>query len=74
MAEETWVTEKLRYCEHAGCEVALEADSVFPADHLPDQPARVRIHRCSHSDACCDDERPACVWNGTNPNFDPFKE
>lgn len=73
MTEKSWIVEKMRYCEHAGCEVSLEVEAVYPADHLPDQPPRVMVHRCSHASTCCDD-RPACVWNGTNPNFDPFKE
>ncbi len=73
MAEKNWLTEKVRFCEHAGCDVSLEAGVVYPAEHLPDQPPRVTIHRCSQA-GCCSDDRPACVWNGTNPIYDPFAE
>jgi hypothetical protein len=71
MAEKMWISEKLQYCERAGCDVSLQAEMIFPAEHLPDQPPRVTVHRCSHGD-CCGDEKAACVWNGTNPAYDPF--
>lgn len=74
MAEKMWITEKIRFCEHAGCEVALEAETIFPAEHLPDQAPRVTVHRCSKALDCMTDEKTACVWNGTNPLFDPFEE
>jgi hypothetical protein len=72
MAEKMWISEKIQYCDHAGCDVSLEAETIFPAEHLPDQPPRVTIHRCSNAMECCNEDRSACVWNGTNPNYDPF--
>ena len=74
MAIKTWQTIRVRYCPHANCEVGLEAQVVYPADHLPEQAARVIAHRCSHAIACNLDNRPSCIWAGTNPTFDPFLE
>jgi hypothetical protein len=55
-------------------EVHLEADMVFPAESLPDQPGRVLAHRCSHGVQCNLMNKAACVWAGTNPAYDPFVE
>ncbi len=74
MVHRTWQTIKVRYCEHAGSEVEMEAELLFPADHLPDQGPRVIAHRCSRAIACNLDNRASCVWAGTNPAFDPFAE
>jgi hypothetical protein len=74
MAVKTWQTLKIKYCQHAGVEVGLEAEVVYPAEWLPDQPPRVNAHRCSHGLACNLDGRPSCIWAGTNPVFDPFLE
>ena len=74
MAVKTWETIKIRYCEHAGCEVALEAEAVYPADMLPDQPARLAAHRCSHGAACMMTGNSTCQWAGSNPAYDPFAE
>jgi len=37
MSEKTWEIIKLRYCHHVGDQVGLEAELVYPAEHLPDQ-------------------------------------
>ena len=74
MAHKTWQAIKVRYCDHAGTDVALEAQVVYPAEWLPDQPPRVTAHRCSRAIACNLDERASCVWAGTNPAYDPFAE
>lgn len=71
MAVRTWQVEKIEYCEHAGHEVALEAEVVYPADHLPDQP-RVVAHRCSSAIVCNQFDKPTCVWCGTNPDHNPL--
>jgi hypothetical protein len=52
-------------------EVALESEVLYPMDFLPDPP-RVRSHRCSLGAQCNQFAQPACIWAGTNPNFDPF--
>ena len=49
MAVKTWQTIKVRYCHHADAEVELEAQTVYPAEWLPDQPPRILAHRCSHA-------------------------
>ncbi|MFZ5809134.1 MAG: hypothetical protein ACOY16_07620 [Chloroflexota bacterium] len=72
MAQKTWEIYKMRYCTHAGCEVYLEAEVIYPAEWLPDTPPRVNAHRCSHAMLCNFDERASCVWSGTNPAVDPF--
>ncbi len=74
MAVRTWQTIKVRYCEHAGEEVGLEAELVYPAEFLPETAPRILAHRCSHAFACNLDGRPSCIWSGTNPCFDPFAE
>ena len=74
MAEKVWEKIEVIHCNHMGCEVALEAETVYPADHLPDQPARLLSHRCSKAAECMVLGKGACVWNGGNPNFDPFQK
>ncbi len=74
MAVKTWEAVKIRYCDHAGSEVALEAEKVYPSEFLSDQPARLLAHRCSRGVECSLNNQAACVWAGTNPDYDPFKE
>ena len=74
MAEKTWEVVKVHYCHHVKEEVGLEAQVVYPAEWLPDQPPRVLGHRCSEALMCNQDGRPSCIWAGTNPAVDPFKE
>ncbi len=74
MAVKTWQTVRVRFCDHAGADVSLEALVIYPAEHLPDQAPRVIAHRCSHALACNLESRPSCMWAGTNPAFDPYKE
>jgi len=74
MATKSWQSIKVRYCHHAGESVHLEAQVIYPAEWLPDQPAQVVSHRCSRALACNLDGRSSCVWAGTNPAFDPFSE
>jgi hypothetical protein len=74
MATKVWESIKVRYCEHAEDEVSLEAQVVYPSEWLPEQPPQVVSHRCSHAFACTLDNRPSCIWAGTQPAFDPFKE
>lgn len=74
MSTKTWEVIKVRYCHHAGEEVGLEAELIFPAEWMPEQAPRVNAHRCSHAFACSMDGRPSCVWAGTNPTVDPFAE
>jgi hypothetical protein len=74
MSVRVWQSVKYCFCEHAGEQVALEADLVYPADWMPESPPRVLGHRCSHGLDCNLDSRPSCVWAGTNPLVDPFRE
>jgi hypothetical protein len=74
MSEKIWETLKVQYCEHVDQTVRLQAQLVYPSEHLPDQPRRLLAHRCSHGFTCNLDGRPACVWAGTNPGYDPFRE
>lgn len=74
MAVTTWQAIKVQYCHHVKSEVELQAQTVYPAEWLPDQPPRILAHRCSHAFACNLDGRPSCVWAGTNPSYDPFLE
>ena len=72
MALRTWQVSKIKYCEHVGHEIALEAQVVFPAEHLPDPPPRVVARRCSNALACNGLEKPGCVWCGTLPDHQPI--
>ncbi len=48
MTEKTWETLKVQYCQHVDQKVGLQAQVVYPPEHLPDQPGRILAHRCSH--------------------------
>lgn len=72
MAQKTWQTLKIRYCEHADQEVSMDAEVILPAEWLPEGPPRVIAHRCSRAVDCNLDNRASCVWAGTNPGYDPF--
>ncbi len=72
MAVKVWEKVKTQYCERAGCEVSLEAETIYPADQLPDQPARLVAHRCSKAKDCMLLNEATCKWAGTNPDYDPF--
>ncbi len=74
MAVKKWVSIKVRYCHHVNRKISLQAEMIYPAEWMPDQPPRIAAHRCSHAFACNLDGRPSCVWAGTNPAFDPFIE
>ncbi|MEW6094821.1 MAG: hypothetical protein AB1531_12745 [Chloroflexota bacterium] len=73
MAQRQWEVTQVCYCEHAKQQVALEAEVLYPIDHLPDPP-RVLSHRCSHGLQCNQMEKVACKWAGTNPDIDPFRQ
>ena len=73
MAHKEWKELKVRFCEHAGDEVSLEAEVVYPAENLPDLAPRVLNHRCSQGYMCAIDNRGVCVWSGANPDYDPFQ-
>lgn len=74
MADRVWEVSKTCYCNHVDMEVALESHLVFPADFIPDQNPRVLGHRCSQGLHCNQFSQAACIWAGTNPDYDPFKE
>ena len=44
MAYRNWEVIKVSYCEHAGEEVALEAEIAYPATYLPEQAPRMFWH------------------------------
>ncbi len=72
MAEKVWKIQKQEHCDHVDDVVNLEAEVVYPADHLPDQAPRVGAHRCSRALECNLFCQPTCLWAGTNPVYDPF--
>jgi hypothetical protein len=74
VAVRNWEIVKVRYCDHVGEDVSLEAETVYPADFMPDQPARVLAHRCSMGIHCMLMNKPSCMWAGSNPAFDPFQD
>ncbi|MBN1370791.1 MAG: hypothetical protein JW987_02435 [Anaerolineaceae bacterium] len=74
MAVKVWQEIKVQYCEHAGGEVALEAEVLYPDEVMPESGPRIVAHRCSRGAECGLLEEASCVWAGTNPNYDPFAE
>jgi hypothetical protein len=72
MAFRTWEVSKIEYCEHAGHEIALETEVVYPSEHLPDLLPRVVARRCSNALVCNQMEHPVCIWSGTNPDHNPI--
>jgi len=74
VAYRNWEVVKISYCDLAGEEVFLEADIVYPATFLPEQPPRIIAHRCSRGLVCNSFSQAGCCWSGTNPGYDPFKE
>ena len=74
MAVKKWESIKVRHCERVQKEVTLDAELIYPADLLPDSAPQTVSHRCSYAYACNLDERGSCVWAGSNPVYDPFKE
>ena len=71
MAQKKWKVSKIRYCEHVGHEIKLEALVVYPAEHLPDQLPRVIANRCSNAVECNKIDKMVCAWCGTNPEIKP---
>jgi hypothetical protein len=74
LAVRVWEVSKTCFCDHIDLNVELESQRVYPAEWLPEQPARVTSHRCSHGLECNQFGQPACVWAGTNPVYDPFQK
>jgi hypothetical protein len=72
MAEKQWKIIKVRFCDHVDCEVDLEVEEVYPSEMMPDQPPRIRAHRCSRGVECSLFDKVACQWAGSNPVYDPF--
>jgi len=66
----TWQVNKIQYCEHAGHEIALETEVVFPAEQMPDQPPRILARRCSNAIECNLMDKSSCSWCGTNPGHE----
>ena len=73
MTEKKWEAIKFERCIRVGEEVELQAQVVYPADHLPDSPPRITAHRCTYGVRCNLMGKPTCVWSGTNPAYDPFE-
>ncbi len=70
MAERTWQVQRIKYCEHAGHEIAIENEVVYPAEQLPDQPPRILARRCSNAIECNMVDKASCALCGTNPDLD----
>jgi hypothetical protein len=74
MTEKQWESLKTIQCRRAGCDAVLQVELVHPAEFLPDQEARVLAHRCSRGLECSMLGMVACMWAGSNPDYDPFLE
>lgn len=73
MAKKVWQVEKTKYCEHVQEVIAIEAEVVYPAEHLPDQAPRILARRCSKGMECNLMDKPACALCGTNPDINPVE-
>jgi hypothetical protein len=73
LATKQWESIKRQYCDKAGCQVALQAQIIYPIDYLPDNP-RILGERCSHGDLCLKERLGSCAYSGGDPDFDPFNE
>ena len=73
MATVIWRPVQTKRCERVGQIATLEVQLVYPAESLPDQPARVRARRCSLALRCNQQDRATCVWAGTQPEYDPLR-
>jgi len=74
MVDRNWESLQTCFCAHVGMDVDLEAEVIYPADHLNDQNPRVGAHRCSNILMCNQFSQDACIWAGTNSEVDPFKD
>lgn len=73
MAERMWEAGRVCFCDAVKQHVTLETEVLIPADFLPDPP-RLLAHRCSLALECNQFARAACIWAGTNPDHDPFRQ
>lgn len=73
MAIRNWVTINKRFCDKVGCQVALQAQVIYPIDYLPDN-LRILSERCSHGDLCLKERFGSCGFSGGDPGIDPFNE
>ncbi len=71
MAKRIWQVQRVCFCEHAGREIALENEVVYPSDYLSDQPPRILARRCSNAIECNMFDKPVCIFSGTNPDYEP---
>ncbi len=74
MAEKKWESVQKCFCDHVEMDVSLDVEVIYPADYLDDQSLRVAGHRCSNGEMCNQFNQGACIWAGTNPMVDPFKD
>jgi len=74
MAEKVWKPVKVVFCTRIQQEVMQEALVVYPPEHLPGSEPQVLGHRCSEGIMCNTIDKPACMWAGTNPAYDPFSD
>lgn len=74
MAQKSWNTVKVQYCDRVDSDVALEVQVVYPSEIMPEQPPRILARRCSKGMECNLANHPGCFWSGTNPGYDPFSE
>lgn len=74
MAEKKWESLQTCYCEHVNMDVSLDVEVVYPTDYLDNEAPRLGAHRCSNGLFCNQFNQGACIWSGTNPEVDPFKD
>jgi hypothetical protein len=74
MTEVVWKRSRVQYCHHIDQQVALQAETAFPADILPDQGGacwRIAVRTGWRATWTAGQ---AAFEAGTNPVIDPFIE
>ena len=74
MAEKKWESVQTCFCAHVNMDVNLDVEVIYPADYLDNDVPRLGAHRCSNELLCNQFNQGACIWAGTNPMVDPFKD
>jgi hypothetical protein len=74
MAEKNWEKFQTRFCDQADMDVSLDVEVIYPAEYLDHEAPRLGAHRCSNGMVCNQFDQGVCIWSGTNPAVDPFKD
>ncbi len=63
-----------RYCMHASEKVTISSRHAYPADMMPEMPARITNRNCSHFFDCNLQDKSACICSINSLNADLLVE